>query len=78
MFRKQIPKAERPSVFLFSSMLLLLESRTNAAITTMAKRESVQQEIDWRQSQERTIRDSFADVYMTRAQMAAMFYRAVT
>ena len=59
--------------FLFSSMLLLLESRTNAAITTMAKRESVQQEIDWRQSQERTIRDSFADVYMTRAQMLAAF-----
>lgn len=57
----------------FSCMLLLLESRTNAAITTMIRRESVQQVIDWRKGQEGTIRRSFVDFYRTRAQMLADF-----
>ena len=57
----------------FSNMLLQLESRTNAAIITMTKRENVQRVIDWCKGQEGTIRRSFADFYRTRAQMLAAF-----
>lgn len=55
----------------FSVMLLLLESRSNASLTATAWRESIQQEIDWRQTQKKAIRNTFTDIYQNRAQMLA-------
>lgn len=55
----------------FSVMLLLLESRSNASLTATAWRESIQQEIDWCQTQKKTIRNTFTDIYQKRAQMLA-------
>lgn len=58
---------------LFSAMLLLLESRSNASLTATARRAGVQHEIDWCKAQESTIRSTFVDIYRTRAQMLADF-----
>ena len=77
---RQVCKATWPGILtvlavtvIFSNMLLLLEGRTTTAVTTVTRRESVQHEIDWRQDQERTIRDAFLEFYTTRAQMLAAF-----
>lgn len=59
--------------FLFSYMLLLLESRTNVAFTTKTKRMQLESEIAWRQKEKNEIQRNFADVYRTRAQMLADF-----
>ena len=56
---------------IFSVMLLLLESRTNASENATAWRESIQMEIDWRKNEEKTIRSTFADIYGKRTQMLA-------
>lgn len=58
---------------IFSTMLLLLEKRTNATFTASSMMESVQYEIDMRKNQEKTIRSSYNDFYLTRAQMLADF-----
>ena len=59
--------------FVFSTMLLLLENRTNAAFFAVSDRESLQNEIVWRKDQEGSIRNSFADSYRARAQTLAAF-----
>ena len=56
---------------LFSAMLLLLESRSNASLTATARRVSVQHEIDWCNAQESTVRSTFADMYRTRTHLLA-------
>lgn len=78
--RSQLCRAARPGMLvvlavtvLFSSMLLLLENRTNAVFTARAKRETIQYEIDLRRSQEDMIRRTFVDCYRTRAEMLAAF-----
>ncbi|MBR0255916.1 MAG: mechanosensitive ion channel [Bacteroidales bacterium] len=55
----------------FSALLLLLESRSNASLTATAQRLSVQHEIDWRKAQEATVRSTFTTLYRERAQMLA-------
>ena len=57
----------------FSTMLLLLETRSNAAFFAATSRESLQNEIDWRRDQEETIRATFADVYRSRTQTLTAF-----
>ena len=59
--------------FIFSNMLLLLEKRTNATLIAKSQRENVQYEIDWRKAQESTIRSTFDDIYLSRAQMLANY-----
>ncbi len=59
--------------FIFSGMLLLLEKRTNATLIAKSQRENVQYEIDWRKTQEGTIRSTFDDIYLSRAQMLANY-----
>ena len=57
----------------FSSMLLLLENRSNVAFFTTTHRDAMENEISWRNDQEKTIRSTFTDFYRTRAQMLAAF-----
>ena len=59
------------STIIFSTMLLLLEKRTNATFTAKAGRENVQYEIDFRKDSEKLIRRTFIDFYRTRTQMLA-------
>ncbi|HAG69290.1 MAG TPA: hypothetical protein DCL38_04880 [Lachnospiraceae bacterium] len=56
---------------IFSGMLLMLESRTNAAVTTTIYRELLQREIDWRKDREGEIRKSIADYCLDSTQMLA-------
>ena len=58
---------------LFSGLLLLLESRSHDSFTATTKRESLQYVINWRKDQEDTIRNTFADLYRTRAQTLAVY-----
>ena len=78
--RSQLSRATLPGMLvvlavtvLFSSMLLLLENRTNAVFTAKAKRETIQYEIDLRRSQEDMIRSTFVNCYLARAEMLAGF-----
>ena len=57
--------------FIFSGMLLILESRSNASYTATTGRVSLQHEMDWRKKQEKTIRKIFVDIYRNRAQLMA-------
>lgn len=57
----------------FSVMLLLLESRSKASVTAAAWRESIQFEIEWRKTQEKTVRNTFTEIYQKRTQMLADF-----
>ncbi len=59
--------------FIFSVMLLLLESRSNASETATVSRETVQQEIDWRKKEQKTIRNTFVDIYLKRTRMLTDF-----
>lgn len=59
--------------FVFSTMLLMLQSYTDATATAMTKRENIQYGIDLRKDDENTIRSSFVDSYRTRAQTLANF-----
>ena len=58
---------------LFSSMLIMLENRTNASFAAMSWRENLRKEIDWRTDQEKTIRSTYSDLYRMRAQTLADF-----
>ena len=58
---------------LFSYMLLLLESRSNVALTTMTKRMQLESEIGWRQDERKAFQNTFSDAYRMRAQMLADF-----
>ena len=60
---------------IFSSMLLMLENRTNATFFAMSSRESIQYEIDWRKEQEKTILNTFTDCYLKQAQTLAAFLK---
>lgn len=78
--RSQVRLATWPGIlvvlavtFIFSAMLLLLESRSDASSTATAGRESIQHEINWRKKQENAIRKDFVSVYRNRAQMVADF-----
>lgn len=78
--RSQLSRVTRPGMLvvlavtvLFSTMLLLLENRTNAVFTAKAKRETIQYEIDLRRSQEDMIRSTFVNCYRARAEMLAGF-----
>ena len=57
----------------FSSMLLLLESRTNVSFIAKTKRMQIEAEIDWRQKERSAIQSTFADAYRTRSQILADF-----
>ena len=61
---------------LFSSMLLLLESRTNISFIAKTKRMQIEAEIGWRQSERKSIQNIYSDVCRTRAQMLADFLTA--
>ena len=61
------------ATLIFSGMLLLLEKRTNTTFIAKSQRENVQYEIDWRKTQQGTIRNTFEEIYRTRAQMLAKF-----
>ena len=78
--RKWVCRATWPGILvtlavtvLFSDMLLLLETRTDSTFIAMTKRMDLQDEIDFRKGQEKTLRGSFVDVYRSRAQMLAAF-----
>ena len=58
---------------IFTVMLLMLENRTIAISTAVARRESIQYEIDMRKKQEKTVRSIFVDFYRSRARMLADF-----
>ena len=80
--RKQVCRTTRPGILvvlavtvIFSSMLLLLESRANVSVIAEAKRSSVQREIDWHKDQADTIRGAFEELYRARAQMLADFLK---
>lgn len=62
-------------IILFSTMLILLENRTNASFVAMNKRRAVQDEIEWNQSQESVIRSTFVNFYRTRTQELAAFLK---
>lgn len=77
-FRKRVRRMMAPGMLvmlvvtvLFTAMLLLLEGRTSSSFTAMTKRESVQNEINWQESQKDTIRGTYAELYRTRAQVLA-------
>ncbi len=57
----------------FSSMLLLLESRTNVSFIAKTKRMQIEAEIDWRQKERSAIQSTLADAYRTRSQILADF-----
>ena len=57
----------------FASMLLMLESRTNAAFFSANNRASIQNEVEWRKNQENKIRVTFMDIYQKRAQTIAAY-----
>ncbi|MBQ7487394.1 MAG: mechanosensitive ion channel [Clostridia bacterium] len=59
----------------FANMLLHLESRTNAAVITQAKREIVAREIDWCKEQEGIIRGLYEDYLQMRTQVLAAFLK---
>lgn len=78
--RKWACKATWPGILVvlvvtavFSTMLLLLESQSQSSSTALAKRTSIQYEIDWREEQSKAIRKAFTDVYRLRAQTLADF-----
>ena len=58
---------------LFSYMLLMLETRSNAAFFAVTYRASLQDEIDWRKNEEETLRSTFLDFYRARTQTLAAF-----
>ena len=77
---RQVCRTTWPGLFVvlavtlvFSSMLLLLEARSNAAFFAVNNRESLENEIEWRRSQEETIRGAFKDFYRTRTQTLAAY-----
>ena len=59
--------------FVFSGMLLILESRSNASRTATTGRVSLQHEMEWRKKQENKIRKTFVDIYRNRAKLVADF-----
>lgn len=63
------------ATIVFSTMLILLESRSNVAYIAETKRVSVQYVINLRQYQERTIRGTFANLYRERAEMLADYLK---
>ena len=58
---------------LFSTMLLLLESRSNASFTATVRRISVESDITWRKDQEDSIRSTFTSFYRTCTQALAAY-----
>lgn len=82
-FRKQARRLLWPGILIVvlvtgcvSAMTLLLEQRATVASIAITKREAVQHEIDWHKKQEDTIRESYADIYRTRAKVLADFLTA--
>ena len=58
---------------LFAGLLLMLENRATNATVAMTKRETVQYEVDWHEQQTKLIRQTYADIYRTRAQALANY-----
>ena len=79
-FRKRVIRTLMPGMIsvlivtgLFSVMLMMLENRSINAMVATAKRETVQYEIDWHEQQGELIRQTYSDIYRTRAQTLADF-----
>ena len=79
-FRKRVIRTLIPGMIsvlivtgLFSVMLMMLENRSINAMVATAKRETVQYEIDWHEQQGELIRQTYSDIYRTRAQTLADF-----
>ena len=79
-FRKRAVRTLMPGMIsvlivtgLFAVMLMMLENRSVNAMVATAKRETVQYEIDWHEQQGELIRQTYSDIYRTRAQTLADF-----
>ena len=79
-FRKRAVRTLMPGMIsvlivtgLFAVMLMMLENRSVNAMVATVKRETVQYEIDWHEQQGELIRQTYSDIYRTRAQTLADF-----
>ena len=79
-FRKRAYRILMPGMFavlivtgMFAVLLMMLENRSISAMTATLKRETVQYEIDWHVDQAELIRQTYSEMYRTRAQTLADF-----